>query len=311
MPRLRYGPHARFVDPARAMSAPHLLLIGVLIVETVYLASAYLIDPFLRWIPLADPTEVARGDTPRGLIVQLSSFVILGLAVVYVSRRLHGRGFASLIGPSALALRDLLRVSLFLGAMVLVLEFMTPDPDLLSYAEMRPLPQWLALLPLALAALLIQTGAEELFYRGYVQQQLAARFTQTWVWMVLPSLLFASAHYRPDLPPIEALQYLIWAFFFGLAAADLTARSGTLGPAIGFHLVNNAMAFLMYGEAGAVDSGLALFLFPAIPMGEAMSLPEMLPPDHGMAEWLISPGFVVELVGIGLLWIGARLAIRR
>lgn len=311
MARARYAPHDGFIAPARLSAAPRLLLIGVFIVEAAYLASAYLIDPFLAVIPLADPIEVSRGDTPRGLLVQLSSFIILALAVLFVSRRLHGRGFISLIGPPRQALRQLLQVSLFLGALVVIVEFVPPDPTLLDFADMRPLPQWLALLPLALAALLIQTGAEELFYRGYIQQQLAARFAQPWVWLVLPSLLFAMAHYRPDLPPVAAFQYLIWAFFFGLAAADLTARSGTLGPAIGFHLVNNAMAFLVYGDAGAVDSGLALFLFPPIPMGEAMALADAMDPAGGMQDWLISPGFVIELAGIGLLWVGARIAIRR
>ena len=105
---------------------------------------------------------------------------------------------------------------------------------------------------------------------------------------------------------------MIWAFFFGLAAADLTARSGTLGPAIGFHLVNNALAFLLYGEAGGVDSGLALFLFPAEPPVDLMPpLPEM-PSDHVMVPPpLLNPDFLLELAGIGLLWIGARIAIRR
>jgi uncharacterized protein len=307
----RYGAHARFVDPARASDSPRLLLIGILLVELAYLASVYLMDPLLLLIPLASPAEVTRGHTPRGLLIQLASFVVLGLAVLLVSRRLHGRGFVSLIGPPGRMARQLLRVTLVLGGVVLLVEFVPPDPDLWTYAERRPWPEWLALLPLALAALLIQTGAEELFYRGYVQQQLAARFAQPWVWLVLPSLLFATAHWSSDLPPAEALHYVIWAFFFGLAAADLTARSGTLGPAIGFHLVNNALAFLFYGEAGAADSGLALFLFPAPLPDLPGSLPD-LPPDHPpLPVALVDPALLVELAGIGLLWVGARLAIRR
>lgn len=312
MPRAPYAPHARFIDPARAASDPRLLLIGVLVVEALYLASVSLMEPFLTLIALVPATEVTGGTTPRGLVIQLASFITLALAVLLVSHRLHGRGFVSLIGPPGLAWRQLVRVTLILGALVLIIEFVPPDLELLDYADMRPLPLWLAFLPLSLAALLIQTGAEELFYRGYVQQQLAARFDRPWVWLVLPSLLFAAGHHAPDLPPVEALQYMIWAFFFGLAAADLTARSGTLGPAIGFHLVNNALAFLLYGEAGGVDSGLALFLFPAEPPSEFLTtLPEM-PPDHVMVPPpLLNPDFLFELAGIGLLWIGARIAIRR
>jgi DNA-directed RNA polymerase subunit RPC12/RpoP len=38
---------------------------------------------------------------------------------------------------------------------------------------------------------LIQTGAEEVLFRGYLQQQLAARFASPIAWMVLPSAIFA------------------------------------------------------------------------------------------------------------------------
>ena len=312
MSRRAYAAHAGFVDPARAASDPWLLLVGVLVVETLYLASVHLMGPFLALVPLAPADEVTGGTTPRGLLIQLSSFITLALAVVLVSRRLHGRGFLSLIGPPGLAVRQLVLVTLFLGALVVIVEFVPPDLELLSYAEMRPLPVWLALLPLSLAALLIQTGAEELFYRGYVQQQLAARFDRPWVWLVLPSVLFAVAHWSPDLPPFEGYKYMVWAFFFGLAAADLTARSGTLGPAIGFHLVNNALAFLFFGEAGGLDSGLALFLFPVEPPPEVLAtLPDMPQDEGSLPGALFDPAFLIELAGIGLLWIGTRLAIRR
>lgn len=312
MARPAYALHARFIAPARAACDPRLLLIGILVIEAMFLASAHLMEPFLALIPLAPPEDVASGSTPRGLLIQLSSFAILGLAVVMVSRRLHGRGFNSLIGPPDQAWRQLLRVSLILGALVLLIEFVPPDTEVLQQAAMRPLLQWLAILPLAIGALLIQTGAEELFYRGYIQQQLAARFQQTWVWMGLPSLLFALAHYSPTGPQTEAAQYVIWSFLFGMAAADLTARSGTLGPAIAFHLVNNALAFLLYGDAGGVDSGLSLFLFPTDQATDTLLPPVHSPPYQPFdLQHLIDAPFLFELVGIGILWVGARIAMRR
>ncbi len=312
MARPAYAAHERFVDPARAYADPRLLIIGVLVVELAFIASPHLIGPFLSVVPLAAPADVMLGTTPWGLILQLCSFAILGLAVVLVCRHLHHRGLASLIGPTALALRQWLAVTLLLGIVVLVIEFVPPDAAKMAQTQMRPLLPWLAVLPMALLALLIQTGAEELFYRGYIQQQLAARYRQRWVWMVLPSLLFAFAHYTPDGDQAAALQYLVWSFFFGLAAADLTARSGTLGPAIGFHLVNNALAFLLYGVVNAPDSGLALFLFPA---GLAGDMP--LPPLHHLDPVPFDPRdvlnmpFLMELVGIAILWTGARVALRR
>lgn len=305
MPGASYAAHAGFVAPARDRSDLRLLVVGVLLVEVIYLASVHLMEPLLTLVPLIPAHEVMHGTTPAGLRVHLFSFATLGLAVVLVARRLHGRGFPSLVGPAGPMLRQMIRVTLVAGAMVLVVQMLMLDPAMLDYGEMRPLGPWLALLPLSLAAILVQSGAEELFYRGYVQQQLAVRHASPWVWMVLPNLLFAAAHYAPGMSYGEAVQYLIWAFFFGVAASDLTARSGTLGPAIGFHLVNNALAFLLYGEAHGSDSGLALFLFP---------------PDLGMdalpEEAFVEPPaldllFLSDLAGIGMLWIAARIAIWR
>lgn len=305
MPRASYAAHAGFVAPARDQGDLRLLLVGVLLVEVIYLASVHLMEPLLTLVPVIPADEVMLGTTPAGLRVQLFSFVTLGLAVVLVVRRLHGRGFSSLLGPVGPMLRQMIRVTVVAGAVMLAVQGLPLDPMLLDYGEMRPLGPWLALLPLSLAAILVQSGSEELFYRGYVQQQLAARHASPWVWMVLPSLLFAAAHYTPDMTYGEAAEYLIWAFVFGVAAADLTARSGTLGPAIGFHLVNNALAFLLYGEAEGPDSGLALFLFHAEP--DLAALPEEGFADPPVLDLLL----LSDLAGILMLWIAARIAIWR
>jgi membrane protease YdiL (CAAX protease family) len=57
----------------------------------------------------------------------------------------------------------------------------------------------MSFLPLALVGVLIQTGAEEVLFRGYMQQQLAARFSSPILWMVLPSAIFAALHYQPEI----------------------------------------------------------------------------------------------------------------
>jgi membrane protease YdiL (CAAX protease family) len=166
---------------------------------------------------------------------------------------------------------------------------------------MRDLAPWLITLPLALLALTVQSGAEELFYRGYIQQQVAARYGSTLVWMLVPNVMFALAHWEPGDFTTPGLQYLIWAFFFGLAASDLTARTGTVGAAVGFHLANNAYAFLVFAEFAAPDSGLALVLFPQGALGAVL-------PISGP---LLSAPFVAELAGVGLMWLAVRLALRR
>ena len=60
--------------------------------------------------------------------------------------------------------------------------------------------------------------------------------------------------------PLTGLWLLPWLplALFGLAAADLTARTGNLGAAVGLHFANNASAVLMVGIKGNLG-GLALY----------------------------------------------------
>ena len=154
--------------------------------------------------------------------------------------------------------------------------------------------RWLLLLPIALVAVLVQSGAEEVFFRGYIQQQLAARFKSPLVWMLAPSAaLFGIAHYLPDSAGSNAWTIVAWATMFGVLMADLTARSGTLGPAIAVHFVNNLSAMVLTSVPDEM-SGLALYVLPFGLSDEAQ-----------MAAWLpVDFGFML------VSWLVARLAIR-
>jgi membrane protease YdiL (CAAX protease family) len=124
-----------------------------------------------------------------------------------------------------------------------------------------PPEAWALWLLPALAAVALQTGAEELVFRGYLQSQLAARFASPFAWAVAPSLLFGAVHWDPGLPLPTALAIMGSAALFGLIAADLTARTGSIGAAWGLHLANNAFALLVLATPGSLP-GLALRLTP-------------------------------------------------
>jgi hypothetical protein len=86
----------------------------------------------------------------------------------------------------------------------------------------------------------------------------------------------------------------IWAGVFGILMADLTARAGTLGPAIAVHLFNNVTAIMIVSSPTSLN-GLALFHLPF-----EMSDTEALRP------WL-----AVDFAMMLISWLTARLAIRR
>lgn len=298
---MAYAPHARFVAPAQAAADLPRLAFGVVAIEGLYKLFLLGFEQGLDATPGFSAHMMWYANTATGLLLQLFSFVFLALAVVLVARLGHGRGLASLLGPIGPSLRAL---AWGFGAVLLffaLTELLPPYWMAEGQAVARTPLYWLALLPLSLLALLVQCGAEELFYRGYIQQQLAARFARPWVWMVLPNIAFALAHWELGDFTTPAAQYVFWAFVFGVAASDLTARTGNLGAAIGFHLGNNAYAFLLFSEYAAPDSGLALFLFPSGALGDALL-------DEAP---LFTTAFATELAGVGLMWLAVRLVLRR
>ena len=52
-----------------------------------------------------------------------------------------------------------------------------------------------------------------------------------------------------------------WTAAFGLVAADLTERTGSLGAAMGFHFANNLLALFIVSIKGTL-TGLALYVTP-------------------------------------------------
>ncbi len=221
------------------------------------------------------------------MLVMLYSFAGLALAAMTAVRLVHGRSAATLFGPDARATwRNFRRV---VGPL-LVLQFL-----IASLALTDPMVQpglsvaaFLGYLPFSIPGLLIQTGAEELLFRGYLQQQLAARFRSPLIWMGLPSALFAWGHYAPDEFGSDALVLVLWAFVFGCFAADLTARTGNLGAALAFHAANNASAMFFVALDGNLD-GLALWSLHIDFMGDLIA-PVVLVTDFLVmfCAWLLT-----------------------
>lgn len=289
-----YAAHPGFIAPALGTPGLRPVILGFIIVESLYEMAQRALGFALSWVAPGFAQTVFDGTTPAGMLTGLASFLLLALILHMVLRVVHGRTLISLIGPPARAIAQFRAVLLPLALLVLVVEIAPPWWSAEALAQIHPPLTWLLLLAPALAALLIQTGAEELFYRGYLQQQIAAWDARPWVWLTLPNLAFAFAHWNAHAPLEINAQYVVWAFAFGLAASDLTARTGSLGPALALHLVNNAYAFLLYGELHGPESGLALFLFD---------------PDSALPFQPAS--LVAELGLVGLMWLAARVALRR
>ena len=197
------------------------------------------------------------------------------------------------IGPIGFAVRDffrVFRVVLVLVAIVLVI----PAPVGQQPQMHLGFAVWLPLVVPALLAVFLQVATEELIFRGYLQSQLAARFAHPVVWMVIPSVIFGFLHLNPESYGENASLIALWAVAFGIVAADLTARSGSLGPAIALHFVNNVVAIMIVAMQHHWD-GLALLHMPYGPQDT----------DHVRAALILEGPILL------CFWLAARIAIRR
>lgn len=274
---------ARFVAPARRRPQIWRLLLGALLALAVYLGWVVLLFGAIWLLGGAEAARhwtlaVTEPDTAPGVLLLLATFAGMAAGPIVAARLLHGRGPGSLFGPARRVARDFLTAAgVVVGLGLLSLAAWTLLYDARPNLELRT---WLLLLPLAIPGILLQTLAEELVFRGYLLQQLAARFRARALWMGLPAAIFGLAHYDPQSGPLLAWLIVGSAFLFGLAGADLTARTGALGAAWGFHFANNALAILLLATEGTI-TGLALDTTPYA-VAEAGTLGRLVIVDAGV-----------------------------
>ena len=259
----------KFIEPARRRPAIWRILVGTAVMLAVYaLVVVGLLWLGLRLFDVRDPAWLISEDAqsrPWPMIWLLSTFIGMAWAPCAAVILLHKRSPGTLFGRASRVLGDFTRTALVyfaLGLPATALWFV--------FGDLRPnvdISQWLTFLPVALIAISVQTLAEEMVFRGYFQQQLAARFKSFVVWMIFPSLVFGALHFNPAIDRATALGVFAITSLFGLVAADLTARTGSIGAAWGFHFANNCLAMLLISVDGML-SGLALFRTP-IDLAEA------------------------------------------
>ncbi|MDV7144719.1 type II CAAX endopeptidase family protein [Tropicimonas sp. TH_r6] len=295
---MRYKSHKFYYASARgtaelwrtAAGAVLIFIAGMALYQLTFALVSNLIGPEATQA-LVDNTTLAKAS-PFATLYILCAFGFFAIGLAMVTQSLHNRSPATLFGPAAAVVSDALRVTLVVGALFVLLALILPrDVEMIRNAELTR-RAWIALLPVSLAAILLQAGTEELIFRGYLQQQLAARFPRLPLWMILPSVLFGLAHLSPAAAGANAPWFALWATAFAFAAADLTARTASIGAALGFHIANNIAAILFISLEGA-GSGLALYHLP-------------LGMDDPRIAGMMLPEFAMLFVG----WLAARLALK-
>ncbi len=260
------APTTPFWSPAKPRPELWRSLLGLVLIHLAFFAMTFAVIWLgARALGVA-PQSIVGGGTPAAATVFFATFTGYHLGLFLVVRFLHKRSYRSLFGPDCRLNRRHFLFGLGAAALVAGLSsvfdatgfFPGTTNDDAVIVQNLPFEHWALLLVPALALIFIQTLAEELVFRGYLLQQLRARFSSAWVWAVLPSTLFGMLHFDPATYGSNAYFYVLHTTMAGIILSLITMRTGNIGAAAGLHMANNAM-LLILGNAGTLD-GLSLYL---------------------------------------------------
>jgi len=216
-----------------------------------------------------------------------SSLASVGLSCSEQSKVLYVRGYALglLMGATAVC-----------GIYLLGGYSLESETDL-SLADLVPIL-------ILMVSFIVQSGTEELIFRGWMMSRIAARFG-IWVGIIANSLLFALMHVEigalQSTAPVMIVLFAIMTFLFAVFLSLLVVREKSIWGASAWHAAWNWIFITWFGLP---TTGIELGLTPLV---------ADLAVSEGSPEWLTGglagpEGSVVTLV---ILIVGCLILIRR
>jgi len=207
----------------------------------------------LVWLSLRGQLQAGSAFSTLSGMDSLAGFITLMLASVfllggiYLSMRfIHRRPMRTLVTPTrSFAWRRMFQgfgVWLGLVALMSLIEALAYPG---RYVWTLDLNKFIPFFFLALVFIPIQTSAEELFFRGYLLQEMGLRWQNIWVLSSISGLLFGLPHL---LNPEATVNYPLLGFYyfaFGFSLAFVTLRDGKLELALGVHAANNLFSVII------------------------------------------------------------------
>ncbi len=205
--------------------------------------------------------ELLGIDPNLGLFLMLLSFVFGFFAIWFLVKPLHNRSIKTTLTSRERFdwNRFFFAAGIWGGMMVLsfIISYVT-DPEGIEFRF--NVQQFIILILVTVSCLSLQSAFEEILFRGYLQQGLAILTKNTWIPVLLTSLMFGLLHImNPEVKEygvgIMLPQYMI----LGLILAVLTIMDEGLELAIGVHVINNVLSALMVTHDSSVLQTPALF----------------------------------------------------
>jgi membrane protease YdiL (CAAX protease family) len=200
----------------------------------------------------------------------LISFIPLLLAPILLHRFLLRGKVKELFTRSGRSFSGEVRI----GALVMLgLIFASSIPDFIfnnsDYKWSFDLEKFLPYLVIALLLIPMQTTAEEVFYRGWIQQRLEKGARSIWFVSTIGGLLFALPHLaNPEVSGNIALPIIGYGST-GFMLTWVTMRDKSMGLAVGAHAANNLSAGLLVSSIDSALPSASLYVTPEVSWGPA------------------------------------------
>jgi membrane protease YdiL (CAAX protease family) len=268
--RYRQSPNQKTTLPRLIVGAAVIALFWLAVTGAVMFAGVFGYDELAALFGLGTLTFEQGGATERflaspvGVVAALATFAGIWLGVWVAMRAIHGERLGRLFGNSG-------RISLSGFAKGLIAVLVTSVLTEIGFYLLVPeigrgqisLSSWLVFLVPMLFLAFVQTSSEELLFRGYLMRGLAYRFRSPLVWALLPALVFTALHWNANSVLVMNIGVLISIGAFAALLVVLVYATGNLGAAMGAHLGNNLVGFLLVSHEDALGS-FALFRSPPL-----------------------------------------------
>jgi membrane protease YdiL (CAAX protease family) len=237
------------------------LIVGALL--TGFAANLFNID--IAALAGENPSLLASYQPWQAASTILVSFIPLLLMPLILQRFLLKGGYRQLFTRSNQSFGREVRIGAMVMASILLI---TAVPDLTlnssSYEWTFNLHSFLPYLLVAAILIPMQTTAEEVFYRGWVQQRLENGRRSIWFVSIANGFLFALPHLANPEVNGELFLAILGYGASGFMFAWVTMRDQSIGIAVGAHAANNILAGLFVTSEDSALPAASLWTTPAV-----------------------------------------------
>jgi membrane protease YdiL (CAAX protease family) len=211
-----------------------------------------------------------------GLFLMLLPSVASLFLIIFLIRWLHGRRFTETVNGRGKVRWERVASGAIVWGIVGLISFglgywMNPGDFIFQFDAKK----FGVLVVISLVMLPLQTTSEELLFRGYLAQGVAAWTRRRWMAIVVPAVVFGLMHcVNPEVKAFGFWEMMANYILLGLVFGLVAVMDDGIELAIGMHAVNNILACLTATHPAMALQTDALFV---VEPGDAMdSFMEML-----------------------------------